>query len=208
VSAAVVSVDGAAGGVVLSFRDEAELRAYFALELPPPPGARSPFGAMCDRLASGRNPKTKELPSAGASWTEIIECGWTKSSTHDGEDAFVAYVDERRFVKRVEARLARLTAHERDVLCAHYTDRDVTALTPTAIRENRERAARGRHETVDETVASTRREVKNPRAPKVARDTARARASLLRREVAFELRSAREAYAPGSSPQAPRGHAR
>lgn len=179
---------------VLSPRDEADLRIYFALELPPPPGTQSSFGPMCERVSNSRNPKTKELPSEGVPWTDIIECSWGRSSTHDGEDAFIAYVDARRFVKRVHIALSRLTEHEREVLRAHYTELDLAPLTPTAERENRERAATERHESVATSVTHLNREAKDMRASKASRDDTRAKLTAIRREVAEMLQEARAAY--------------
>ncbi len=185
-------------GVVLSFRDEADLQAYFALELPPPPGTRSSFGPMCERLENARNPKTTELPTAGAAWTEIIECRFRQaSSTGDAEDAYIAYVDARRRVTRVHAALSRLSAHDEAVLRAHYVG-DASALeplTPTAERVNRECASRDRHETVDASLETVRREAKDMRAPKESRDAARAKLTAIRREATEMLRRARTSYA-------------
>ncbi len=200
-SAAVSSIGAAptAGGVVLSFRDEAELRAYFALELPPPPGTRSSFGPMCERLENARNPKTTELPSAGVPWTEIIECRLRQAtnSMSDAEDAYIAYVDARRRVSRVHSVLSRLPEREEAVLRAFYTrDADAIApLTPTAERANRECAARGQHETVDASVKRLHREAKDMRASKTSRDDTRATLGAIRREATEMLREARVSYA-------------
>lgn len=185
-------------GVVLPFRDEAELRAYFALELPPPPGARSSFGPMCERLENARNPKTTELPTAGASWTEIIECRLRQASNaaDDAEDAYIAYVDARRRVARVHAALSRLSEREEAVLRAFYA-RDVDAiapLTPTAEKANRECAARGQHETVNASVGRLHREAKDMSASKASRDDARATLSAIRREATAMLQQARASY--------------
>ncbi len=186
-------------GAVLSLRDEAELRAYFALELPPPPGARSSFGPMCERLENARNPKTTELPTAGAAWTEIIECRLRQASNaaSDAEDAYIAYIDARRRVARVHAILSRMTECEGEVLRAQYIDGAGSAesLTPTAERENRERAAGERHETVDASIENLRYEAKDMRASKANRDAARAKLGAIRRDMTERLRQARVSYA-------------
>ena len=187
------------GGAVLSCGDEAELRTYFELELPPPPGTRSSFGPMCERLSNSRNPKTTELPSGGVSWTEIIECRLRQAtnSMSDAEDGYIAYVDARRRVARVHSVLSRLSEREEDVLRAFYTrDADAVApLTPTAERANRECAVREQHETVDASVERLHREAKDMRASKTSRDDARAALGAIRREATEMLQEARVSYA-------------
>jgi hypothetical protein len=201
-----VSAPTAADGGVLSFEHEQELRRYFALDLPEPCGSSSTFGAMCDRVANSRNTKTSELPSPGASWTEILDCHLQQMSVRPdrAEDVFIAYIDMRRSVARVHAALAKLSERDRDVLHARYADDDCELdwLTPTAERENRERAAGGRHESVAETVASVHRDAKDVRAAKSVRDVARAKVTAMRRESAEVLRAARARY--GHARRAPR----
>ncbi len=187
------------GGAVLSFHDEEDLRTYFALELPPPPGTRSTFGPMCERVANSRNPKTKELPSDGVPWTEILDCRLRQATNNmsDAEDAYIAYVDARRRVSRVHSVLSRLSESEEAVLRAFYTrDADAVApLTPTGERTNRECAVRGQHETVDASVERLHREAKNMRASKTSRDDARATLGAIRREATEMLQEARVSYA-------------
>jgi hypothetical protein len=151
------------GGAELSARDEADLRAYFATYVPPPPGARSNFDSMCTRLGRARNPRSREKPAVGTPWTEILDCGASSSAVNfDGEVAMVAYLDARRRFRRVCETLARLTAAERDVLDAYYGSGEsehalgrlagVATMTEAAQHRNRSRAARGMHEPIEATV--------------------------------------------------------
>ena len=188
-----------ATAAVISFEDERDLRVYFALDLPPCPGTESTFGAMCDRVMNSRNPKTTELPTDGVSWAEIVDCRLRHYAANvtGAEDAFIAYFDARRRVARVHAVLSRMTEQDRDVLREHYASGvgELTPLAPTAERENRARAARDRHETIDETVTSLQREAKDMRAPKSSRDDARVKLATMRRESLDLLQQARVNYA-------------
>jgi signal transduction histidine kinase len=200
VSAAVIPISAspAPTATVLSFEDERDLRIYFALDLPPCPGTPSTFGRMCDRVMNSRNPKTTELPTAGVSWTEIVDCRLRHNAANvtGAEDAFIAYFDTRRRVARVHAALSRMTEHDRDVLRETYASEvgDLAPLTPTAQRENRDRAAKDQHETMGATVMRLRRDGKDMRAAKTNRDDARAKLALMRRETTEMLRRARESY--------------
>ena len=117
---------------------------------------------MCERLENACNPKTTELPTAGAAWTEIIECRLRQAS--DAEEAYIAYVDARCRVARVHAMLSRLLERDVAVLRAHYTERGVATVTPTAERENRERVSRDEHETAVASLENLRGEAKDVRA--------------------------------------------
>jgi hypothetical protein len=153
---------------------------------------------MCERVSNSRNPKTRELPSEGVPWTEILECRLRQatSSVGDAEDAYIAYVDARRSVERVHAVLSRLSPRDEAVLRAHYVgDADAVApLTSTAERDNRERASHERHETVETSVTNLRREAKDMRSPKASRDGARAKLTAIRREATEMLQHARARF--------------
>jgi hypothetical protein len=147
----------------LSLIDEIELRAYFARYVPPAPGACSNFGSMCTRLGNARNLRSKERPSPGASWTEILDCSGARAGAKfDGEYAMVEYLDAQRRFRRVAEALPQLPPRYQDALAAYYGGEraehalgqlaGVTALTPTALRRNRSRAARGLHEPIEATV--------------------------------------------------------
>jgi hypothetical protein len=188
------------GGEVValfSLADEIHLRAYFACDLPPPPGERSNFGPMCARAAL-RNRQSQERPSPEAPWTEILECpGTSATSALEAEEAFVAYIDARRRFRRVRTALAQLAFDEHAALEAYFAPEplpdhplgrlaSVGPLTPTAQRRNRARAARGLHEPAGATIrwlaASTARE-------------ARTALDEIRREAATLLRQAKGSYA-------------
>lgn len=163
------------GGGLFTRRDEADLRLYFALALPPMPGARSNFGAMCERRALKRTRDSSEQPTpfvvnadgttSGAPWTEIVDCQDRGSSAaaFAVEDAFAAYVDARSCVRRVHRVLATLAATDREVLSCHYSHEAspddllgpltaVASLTAAVVEENRDRAARDKHEPIEATV--------------------------------------------------------
>jgi hypothetical protein len=212
VSAAVTPIraTSAATATVLSFEDERDLRIYFALDLPPTPGTPSTFGAMCDRVMNSRNPKTTELPTDGASWTELVDCRLRHYAANvtGAEDAFIAYFDARRRVARVHTVLSRMAELDRDVLREHYATEggDLSPLTPTAKRENRERAAKDQHETMQATVARLRRDGKDMRSHNPVRDQARTKLAAMRREAMEMLARARSRYASvalGSTLMAP-----
>ena len=182
---------------LFSLADEIHLRAYFACDLPPPPGERSNFGSMCARAAL-RNRRSQERPSPEAPWTEILECpGTSTTSALEAEEAFVAYIDARRRFRRVRAALAQLAFDEHAALEAYFAPEplpdhplgrlaSVGPLTPTAQRRNRARAARGLHEPAGATIrwlaASTARE-------------ARTALDEIRREAAALFAGRRRSYA-------------
>jgi hypothetical protein len=183
----------------LTLGEEAELRAFFMLYLPPAPGSASSFGAMCARVANIRNPATNELPTplvihcdgtaTGAPWTEILDCSTLAHATTDGEDAMIAHVDALRRMHRV--------------LSARYAENvpagplgamtGVAALTSVIAVENRRRAAADRHETVEATVASLIAASDSTSKTDRARD--RAMVNAARREASALLDSARASYA-------------
>jgi hypothetical protein len=197
----------------LTLGEEAELRAFFMLYLPPAPGSASSFGAMCARVANIRNPATNELPTplvihcdgtaTGAPWTEILDCSTLAHATTDGEDAMIAHVDALRRMHRVRRALGQLTPHEQDVLSARYAENvpagplgamtGVAALTSVIAVENRRRAAADRHETVEATVASLIAASDSTSKTDRARD--RAMVNAARREASALLDSARASYA-------------
>lgn len=196
----------------LSLCDEVDLRAYFATDLPPAPGARSNFGAMCERIANARNPNTDEVPTplvvhrdgtmSGAAWTEILDCPLGHGGAADAEDGFIAYVDARRRHVRVERALACVTKREQEILAAHYaTGRvmGVAALMELAVRENRDRAARGCHEPVRATLDSLAKEAMDASRPNSSRETARTKLAAIRSEAAELLTGARASYARAAS---------
>jgi hypothetical protein len=157
---AAVSMERAAD---LSLADEIELRAYFMSYMPPAPGERSGFGAMCTRIANARNGRSSERPTPGTPWTEVLECRTPHGAVaFDGEDAMVAHLDARGRFRRVCEALSHISAHDQEVLGAYYGNEAcehalgqlaaVAALTETAKRRNRARAAREIHEPVEVTV--------------------------------------------------------
>lgn len=202
-AAAVLDVQDRDDVPALTLGDEAELRAFFAMYVPPAPGAVSGFGAMCNRLANAKNPKTTELPSPNGPWTEMVECAHALSAAGDGEDAMIAHLDALRRMRHVRRALDAIERYEREVLAMHYGgDLDaagplgrlsaVATLTSAAISENRRRAARDRHETVEETLADVAVLAKRPGAQRVG---ARAILDAVRREASTLLDSARTSFA-------------
>jgi signal transduction histidine kinase len=202
-----VSVVGAGEGSVLSLSDEIDLRSYFGAARPPMPGVASVFGAMCERLGNARNPKTTEQPTPSASWTEILDCpmSFDHGTTNATEDAMIAYIDGQRRVARVHRVVSRLEHRDRIVLEAHYGGdvsssarrpvSGVAALTETAEWENRARAARDLHESVEESLIALRAEARDRNRPRTQREGARARLQAIRREAGALLDGARASYA-------------
>lgn len=181
----------------LSLSDEIELRAYFGSYVPRAPGERSSFGPMCARLGQARNPGSKERPTPDTPWTEILDCPRSyEGANFDGEDAMVMYLDARRRFRRVCEALSRLSARDQQVLDAYYGSEPfehwlgplaaVAALTDTATKRNRARAARGMHEPVEVTV----RWLAAATSPE-----ARAAFKEIRGEAETLLREARTSYA-------------
>ena len=151
--------------IVLSARDEADLRWYFGAAKPSPPGVSSNFGRMCEREGNKMNPRTAERPSVGAPWTELIECkmSFGSSGTNASEDMMISYLDTQRRRGRVSRALAWLPELDQQALEAHYSREapragilrrlgSVAILSGAARRENRARAASGHHEPVEETL--------------------------------------------------------
>jgi hypothetical protein len=149
--------------LALSCNDEAILRAYFHSYRPSAPGAKSNFGAVATRKGSAINPRTIERPTPGTPWTEILDCGHGGGATNfDGEEAMLAYIDGRRWLRRVGAAVESLSTRDQDVLDAYYGSEPsnhplgpiapVIALTEAARARNRGRAARGLHEPIETTV--------------------------------------------------------
>src|SRR5438132_819581 len=101
--------------------EEMELRWFFGLDLPPMPGTTSSFRAMCTQLQQ-KNRRTKERPSDGTPWTQILKC----KVSHDGtlenaaEDAMLDYLDAQRRPARIRATLRTLSAVEYAVLDARF----------------------------------------------------------------------------------------
>jgi len=117
--------------------DEADLRAFFATELPPVPGSVSSFGAMLAQRAASRVRDSQEQPTpflvkgdgstSGAAWTDVLSCSATGHAAHpgDAEDALAAYVDARAAHSRMALVLSRLTDEEREALSSQYGPRAV-----------------------------------------------------------------------------------
>lgn len=190
--------------IVLSPRDEADLRWYFGAAKLSPPGVSSSFGAMCERMGNKMNPQTAERPSPDASWTELIECNPSLASggTNAAEDTMIAYIDTHRRSGRVSRALSWLPEIERDALEAQYSREaprigalrklgPVAVLTGAARRENRARAAGGQYEPVEETLEQLTLESKAG----TAREGARRKLEIIRREAAALLERARGRYA-------------
>ncbi len=204
--AVVLAPEVAADITALTLGEEAELRAFFMLYVPPAPGSCSSFGAMCTRVANIQNRATTERPTPGAPWTEIVDCGRAAHAAGDSEDGMIAHVDALRRMQRVRAALGGLAPHEHSVLAAHYSgEHDATGplgrlsavamLTSVAVAENRRRAVRDRHETVEETLASVAAAAKRSGGSTAERARARAIVDTVRRGAAALLDSARTRYA-------------
>ena len=181
----------------ISAADEMELHAYFTSFCPPVPGERSGFGAMCTRLSASGTGRSRELPTPGTPWTEIVACSSERAAANfDGEDAMVAHLDGRRRFRTLCNALSRLSAAEQLVLGAYYGQDSVehplgrlagvASLTQAAMKRNRARAARGLHEPVEATVRWLAATV----APE-----ARVALEELTREARAAVGAARRAYA-------------
>ena len=159
--------DHAVDLAALTLAEEADLKWYFGLDLPAPPGTGSSFGAMCDRLQRA-HAKTTERPSDGVPWTEIVFCGRGHGGTVGDavEDAMHDHLDARRRAAKLRGVLARLSALDYAVLDARYGGAThdealvrmfaelagVVLVTETIHAENVRRAANDQHETADRTV--------------------------------------------------------
>ena len=159
--------DHAVDVAALTLAEEADLKWYFGLDLPAPPGTGSSFGAMCDRLQRA-HAKTTERPSDGVPWTEIVFCGRGHGGTVGDavEDAMHDHLDARRRAAKLRGVLARLSALDYAVLDARYGGAThdealvrmfaelagVVLVTETIHAENVRRAANDQHETADRTV--------------------------------------------------------
>ncbi|HEY3821807.1 MAG TPA: hypothetical protein VGL81_31795 [Polyangiaceae bacterium] len=153
---------------------------------------------MCARIANSRNRNSRERPSPGASWTELIECHPPHGTgAFEAEEAFISYIDARRRFQRVRTALAQVCFDDHATLEAYFAPEPqpdhplgrlagVGPLTPTAQRRNRARAARDVHESPGVTIRSL-----------VAATSREARAALdeIRQEAAALLARAKASYA-------------
>lgn len=189
----------------LPLRDQDDLRLFFGLAWPAPPGERSHFGPMCDRIANRLNPNTLEVPSRGTPWTELVKCKKGGGDAPTGEDGFISYIDVRKRLRGIDIVLEKLPSQFVDVLAAHYGAEvrktwpfdylaNVAPFTWTARAKNRARARKSNHEAVQETVSIMIATAKDTRRPKAERMLARQFLKSVRSEASNLLGSARKAY--------------
>ena len=190
--------DHAVDVAALTLAEEADLKWYFGLDLPAPPGSGSSFGAMCDRLQRA-HAKTTERPSDGVPWTEIVFCGRGHGGTVGDavEDAMHDHLDARRRAAKLRGVLERLSALDYAVLDARYGGAThdealvrmfaelagVVLVTEAIHAENMRRAANDQHETADRTVLGVLAVAKNQASSKADRVAARRWIENARREA-------------------------